>query len=845
MEILVYNDKVEYDKIKILLKEAFDSKHLIPVLGAGFSAGTVTSMGVVPNVDQLKDKMVDLLLATDSYKGQKKEDFEKINISQIAGVFWNEAEKTEQRKIYSRFLSYIEDNFTDVRDLAASKRKFLNSGWRYIYTLNYDDAIEKNLNIETIFPYCKQGKDFIEQHVCLFKLHGDAKQFVKTENKQYCILSKGQYLESMKANENYDMGVHLEIDFAANNLLFIGCGLNDELDLLFASENGLQKRTVLNSKMNQDKSRIIYIVYKNNDEKTITLDERIKLQEYGITHAIIVNYETGMDDLYQLVNNLYREQKAIEKEDELERYKGIHFRKLEEDDAQNLDYFFINDRIGINEGTICLPGFFVERDMGLEILREIGGEKIIHVVTGAKLSGKTYLLLQLVKQLPASTTYYLPISISERVLDNIKKKQNAFFIMDKNALTIEQVKALFLDLDTFRKNNSKIVLVVNGDDKEFLEFYVDKNIDSRWVAFHLLPNKLIGDREIGQFNKCIAKLRLVDYKPNNTILDFLFLAEESIIKKRHQRILPQVKFLGSDNYAELKAMIILAVENIIPISLAVKLGIVETLYKLCNAYDITIQKDYLTDIESEKDYSRFKFVNNSPYWLLKCLSECAHNVASHKTIADVYYSIVSDFSLIYQNDMRAFNAHIKEYFMLDTLQTLFSDKQTKGVLKLPNTIYEKLHNKLYDHYQFLHQEAKCELRVARREQKEDVILDILQKAFGNINRAMDLSMKSHAENIEYTINHMRVTKALVLSNYLLIGKRDDKINETIKVYYEAFVEGSNLLEDNFLKNDDLKDVNNFMSYVLTNCNHVFLTPESKIQFDEIYYIRNGKHVSFK
>ena len=135
------------------------------------------------------------------------------------------------------------------------------------------------------------------------------------------------------------------------------------------------------------------------------------------------------------------------------------------------------------------------------------------------------------------------------------------------------------------------------------------------------------------------------------------------------------------------------------------------------------------------------------------------------------------------------------------------------------------------------------MRVARREERQDEILNILQKAFGNINRAMDLGMKSHAENIEYTLNHMRVTKALVLSNYLLIGKKDDKINETIKVYYKTFVEESNLLEDNFLKNDDLKDVNNFMNYVLMNSNNFILTSESKEQFGEIYYMRNGKHVS--
>lgn len=73
---------------------------------------------------------------------------------------------------------------------------------------------------------------------------------------------------------------------------------------------------------------------------------------------------------------------------------------------------------------------------------------------------------------------------------------------------------------------------------------------------------------------------------------------------------------------------------------------------------------------------------------------------------------------------------------------------------------------------------------------------------------------------------------------------EDKINETIGIYYETFVNESSLLEDNFLKNDDLKDVNNFMNYVLKNCNRIDLTVESKERFGEIYFIRNGKHISF-
>ena len=268
MEIYIFGEKEGREKANAVLKEAVDSKHLIPILGTGFSSGTITRMGKVPNVRQLKNKMAELLLETSAYHGQRKEDFEEINLFQIAGAFWDEAEKLSEQKMYNKFVEYMENNFTNTNDLPIIKRKFLNAGWRYIYTLNYDDAIERNLEIETIIPYNRHNKEFIERHFCLFKLHGDAKEFVKSKDKKYCILSKPQYLESLNASENYDMCKHLETDFTANSLLFIGCGLSDELDLLFAAENGLRKKSSLNSEMNSENSHLIYLLYKDNDETT-------------------------------------------------------------------------------------------------------------------------------------------------------------------------------------------------------------------------------------------------------------------------------------------------------------------------------------------------------------------------------------------------------------------------------------------------------------------------------------------------------------------------------------------------------------------------------------------------
>lgn len=833
MEIYSFKDQEDNKKIKVLMKKLIQSRHLIPVIGSGFTAGTDTRIGTVPNMSELKSQMVDLLLQTDDYRGRRKEEFEKISIIELASVFWKKMDK--DNNIRRKFGDYIEDNFTNVRDLPAIKRKFLNAGWRYIYTLNYDDAIENVLEIEKIVPYGKQNMDFIERHSCLFKLHGDAKKFVETSDKKYCILSKKQYIDSMKNDENYVMCKHLESDFAANSLLFIGCSLTDELDLLFAAENSLEEKTNLN----KDEAKIVFVRY-GGGGLSIPFEEIIKYENYGITHIINIIDNDEMDFFYKMVREIYDRCEQIEKEDELERYKGIHIKQLPKEDGRNLQYFFTNNSVAVKNGQIFLPGFFVERRIVNKIYEELDDEQSVYIITGARLSGKTYALLQLLRKLPPERTYYLSIAVNDEILDRMLEKKNRIYLLDQQTLKTAQIKRIFTKIPLLRKNRITIILTVNADDKEFLDFYLQRDsATANGAKFYNLKNKFEAD-EIKIFNDCVGRIRLVDYQEKNTLLDYIFRVDETLINGR-KKILPRVCFLDYTDIDKLKAMIVLAVRNVVPLSMANWLGIADTLLELSSEYPITVQKDYLSDIETVVDYSRYKFVNNSPYWVIKCLAKCAESSVNHKAIADAFYSLTREFHKRYP-DMKDFNNAFKEYYMLDTLQMLFSNPNLKGTVQLPYIIYEKLHAQLFNNYQFLHQEAKCELRVARRKKKKEELLEIIQKAFSNINRSLDLAGRVTGENIAYTLNHMEVTKALILSNYFLLGEQSDKIEETIKAYYEAFIEQANLLEENFLKRDDLNDVRAFLNRLLEQGTSLNLSEQGKDQFGEIYFQRFGIHV---
>lgn len=50
MEIYSFKDQEDNKKIKVLMKKLIQSRHLIPVIGSGFTAGTDTKSGTVPNM---------------------------------------------------------------------------------------------------------------------------------------------------------------------------------------------------------------------------------------------------------------------------------------------------------------------------------------------------------------------------------------------------------------------------------------------------------------------------------------------------------------------------------------------------------------------------------------------------------------------------------------------------------------------------------------------------------------------------------------------------------------------------------------------------------------------------
>lgn len=810
----------ENQEDKLLVEELLDSliriDNLVPIIGTGFTSGLRTRRGQVPTVKELEKEIIDSLCTID---GSDKEEFDEVPLKDLADEFWSQLSDDRNKRCKHRFIEYIEDNFTKIFDVEQPKREFLNSQWHMIFTLNYDDAIETVLDVNVLIPYDRVNLQ--SRKSCLIKIHGDAKKFASTGDEKYCVLGNRQYIDLIKDEKNKDIVRILEDTFFSKSVIFVGCGLDQELDILYSAGIQLDEK----SKRNQE-HHMIYLLYDTDIEDV----KIINYKKYGITDIIKVN-ESTISELYGLVHSISKKNQMLREEDSLKDFTNISFVYEDKRSEENIDYLFYNDKVNIKEHKIKLPSFFTERTCGKKIENEIlEGNNIVNVVYGTSFSGKTYILLQLLKNLTSKKVYYFSsnIVLSDEIIQQLIEKEDTIILIDDKVISFEQCSTLILSqLELIRERKIKIVLAINKSDSEFYKYYLNHQQSFQGkIGFYELENKF-NRQERERFNECIGDLSLIEYKGNNTILDYLFKAENNILKQQHKSILPSIHFLSRENEKQIRALIVLVTKGSLSSRAAIDLGIDDVLYELTNNFSITVQKDYLSGVEKDTVVkSGFKFVLNSAYWVVKCLSSFASHSQNHLVIAKAYHNIVEAFA---SSDKRKMNEKIKDYYMLDKIQLIFSDSINKGSIMLPYLIYEELHTSLAWNCQFLHQEAKCELRMARRYKEEKEKNEILELAYRNITRALQLTEEQSWTNIEFTRAHMNVTKALILTNYVFAGNVD-KISEVISLYYDVFVTNSSLCPE--LEKDEMKDVKTFLGNIWGT--ESGLDKEVIKKFDEVY-----------
>ena len=836
MQIFDFSMETDQNTLREMFMEHFGRQNIVPFFGSGFTRNCPAIRGEVPSVNDLKAELIDIIAGIENYSEDDRAELGKMKLSELADIFWPLLEQEETPQTYrDRFNAYIENHFCGVHDLPVENRELINCRWRYLYTLNYDDAIERSSNgFRVIVPYSKQNQPWLAQKRCLYKIHGDAAMFLDTGENKYCILSAQQYLQAMNDRENQAMRKNLEADFSSNNLIFFGCSLLDELDILFAAGT----KFVHEKRQNKD-TRSYYVRYVDDKTAPLTPVQKERFKNFAITDIIDVKAE-DMLAFYSFLVEISNEAGKLQKADSLSEFTDFQFLWQEPTNRENVEYLFYSSRIRPKAETnqFVLPSFFIRRDVAQQMIDAINTSNgHLHILRGSRLSGKTYVLVDLLKEFQSKKTYYFPSNkqISDQCFERLLLLKNVILIFDEHSLTSDQIREITSQYREIIQNNAiQIVTAVDRSIGTFTRHYFDRFPDMEgFVKIYLLPSELNED-EIKHFNAEFGKLGLRDYECGWSLLDFMLKIDDDSTQK-HRSELPNINIIR--NLETLKALILFTNQESIPVSQGNEMNITETLYSLCKTAEIAVQKDYLSEAElAPSVHDSFRFVANSKYWVYKCLSTYAKDQAHYDTIANAYYEIVS--TIQHQFDGRfgqSYYQAVKPYYFFDTIQfTFFTDPQQAGSLFLPDVIYKKLLPLFKDDFQFLHQKAKCLLWNSKRKKNTGERALMLNEALQQVTRASSLAEKRTPVNLEYTLYHMKVTKTLILVNNwrycrMLFNEVElsEQLSSLLKTFYEMEQQMLKWGCDSELDEREMQDINWFVSQLVESEVRQYMLPEDR------------------
>ncbi len=217
------------EEIKETIITSFLDKSLVPVLGSGFSCGLSAKNGIVPSGTKYSEHMINALVNCGQFNTNEIDEIRKCTFSQLCGYY-----EDPEYISYDERYQYLKDNFYKTYFPDSDIRKsLLEIDWPYIYSLNIDDAIEGTRTFDTVIqPNHKLRNEIFNEEKCLIKLHGDITELVKYPDSGKVFTQK-EYVQSLISNA--PLLNKLKNDLAYQNVIFIGCSLDDEIDLKFLS----------------------------------------------------------------------------------------------------------------------------------------------------------------------------------------------------------------------------------------------------------------------------------------------------------------------------------------------------------------------------------------------------------------------------------------------------------------------------------------------------------------------------------------------------------------------------------------------------------------------------------
>lgn len=805
--------KISSKETKDFFIHAFNEETLVPILGSGFTRGVNTKRGgKVPSGKDLKDAMIEKISLK---KKINKIELESEQFSSIAEFYQNTFTNPSKDGVIDYYLK----NFTGVRIKKPQQLRFLNDiKWPYVYTLNIDTGIEdsKPREWEVFYPNRKFDKRKINQECrTLYKIHGDVAMFCKSLDYNEMILTESQYIASLQQSEQFhDL---LSADCGNKNLLYIGCSLDDEVDI---------KYSVLADKNRNKKVRAIRGIYVTSDD--LSEFKKDKLEGFNISHIIKLTSSDDYEAFYEFLVECYEESQA-QIERNIVNFKYTELERIGKDKENNLDYL-----ADLSPDKSKLPFYYVssERVQNIKLLKDK-----VNVIIGRRFVGKSMLAHAILEENPNYQRYFISEkeSLSEEDVADLLQEENALIIFDSESLDDRGFNNLLVKFDASKKN---IVCVFFNSFDDVVNLITFHSEIINYAIKETLSGKML-EKDVQAINKKLNLLGIATFNIKNNLLDNTL----RIANVYDRKLVDKYVILSLE---ELKLIIWILFKNKIYFEEIVTLGLAKEYKKIVNKFSPFIQEEKCKKGEIGK-HSAIKVICNGKLGLLQILSayiyplensEIANRMAKEhqKKVCEAIYAILLSFSKI---DIDS----VKEFLQFDKLNDVFSrvysESSISSISGSKGTTHIKgaasfIHN-VYANENIKQLKANDPNYWLQRA-KSIYITNNYKHAGsrGEILEAIDWAKKAEQDSRTRVDNgemkYSRTESNAIMQIAMLYGKlaklqvyKQKKVNElALEYYYKVFSDSNNIeatktLLDHSRGTDDFID---FINRLISNANTV-------------------------
>lgn len=812
-----------YDDIIAFLS----NKSLVPIIGSGLSVNLPAYRGSVPSGEDYQNYMISQLEQSKQLDEEEKDSLKMCNFSRICDYYEDDnlVDGSNRRR-------YLHDNFYKVilpdEDV---RKKFFDIDWPYIYSLNIDDMVEVNSVYKgKILPSRKVNEDFFNSEKCIIKLHGDIEELLKYDD-AVKIFTTQEYVQSLINNE-YLLD-KLRNDYAYQNILYIGCSLDNELDLL-----SLQSLPI-NFKQKETLKKVFYFMKGEPGRLKKSI-----LNKFGITD--IVCFEE-YDDIYNFLEkawNIVKEKQT----DNLFQYSVTTVNVLDASQkADNQKYFYSVDGLyDTAKRSLTFPYFFISRNISLKIQENLNVNKV-HLFFGTHFSGESYLLADLVRKIRNKKVYYFDgkTRISDAAVDELINKKDIVALFDIGTINRYQFEEILSKSKDIHDNGNNFIIALRNNDSDTLGIVKWKLregiIEKTDILTYKLENKLVACGEYSELksiNDKLPKVGLPPYMKGKTFLDHLLQTEDRFGTEGRYILKP----IDLKNEKERILMVILGIKEKLYSQEIVSFNLEHEITKACDKYSPYIEKEIVDLFEkSNADLSSTKYVVNSKYWIQKQLGEYVKDKKNWKRIGDAFVFIISKLLKFEDISVQKRRERTRDFILFDRLNELFFDDKSSNNIWLILEIYHSLEQYLSRDHQFLHQCAKGYLIGADKTANIDDAIQLLHKAEEKVLLAdaiidEELSYK-YNEKLMISKSHIQYTIAVIQSKKCQLQEYNDKraIQRAILSIKKALSSEYNTgdfsrMAKKYPWEDEIK---NFVSYCFTNINNLKVEKKYKEVLNEI------------